>query len=87
LTSTDFIHFIKIFNLYDKFTACSTSVLLVVSHVLSVGLSLYIGWQWLNFFISAVFRHFVGQALRNVCYSGVSGRHFLNKIAILRTFS
>jgi len=26
----------------------------------------YIGWQWRNFFISAVFRHFVGQALRNV---------------------
>jgi len=24
---------------------------------------LYIGWQWRNFFISAVFRHFVGQAL------------------------
>jgi len=47
----------------------------------------YIGWQWRNFFISAVFRHFVGQALRNVCYSDVSRRHFLNKIAIVRTFS
>ena len=40
-----------------------------------------------NFFILAVFRHFVGQALRNVCYSDVSRRHFLNKIAIVRTFS
>ena len=39
---------------------------------------IYIGWQWRNFFISAVFRHFVGQALRNVCYSDVSRRHFLN---------
>jgi len=29
----------------------------------------------------------VGQALRNVCYSDVSRRHFLNKIAIVRTFS
>jgi len=47
----------------------------------------YIGWQWSNFFISTVFRHFVGQALRNVCYSDVSGRHFLNNIAIVRTFS
>jgi len=46
-----------------------------------------IGWQWHNFFISAVLRHFVGQALRNVCYSDVSRRHFLNKVAILRTFS
>jgi len=44
-------------------------------------------WQWLNFFISAVFRHFVGQALRNVCYSDVSRRRFLNEIAIVRTFS
>ena len=47
-------------------------------------------WQWCNFFISAVFRHFVGQALRNVCYSvcysDVSRRHFLNKIAIVWTF-
>jgi len=48
---------------------------------------LYIGWEWRNFFISAVFRHFVGQALRYVCYSDVSRRHFLNKIAIVRTFS
>jgi len=47
----------------------------------------YIGWQWRNFFISAVFRHFVGQALRNVCCSDVSRCHFLNKIAIVRTFS
>jgi len=39
----------------------------------------YIGWQWRNFFISAVLRHFVGQALRNVCCSDVSRRHFLNK--------
>jgi len=31
--------------------------------------------------MSAVFRHFVGQALRNVCYSDISKRHFLNKIA------
>jgi len=38
-------------------------------------------------FISAVFRHFVGKALRNVCYSEVIRRHFLNKIAIVRTFS
>jgi len=44
-------------------------------------------WLWRNFFISAVFRHFVGQALRNVCYSDVSRRHFLNKIATVRTFS
>jgi len=36
---------------------------------------------------SAVFCHFVGQALRNVCYSDVNRRHFLNKIAIVRTFS
>jgi len=48
---------------------------------------LYIWWQWRIFFISVVFRHFVGQALRNVCYSCVSRRHFLNKIAIVRTFS
>jgi len=48
---------------------------------------LYTGWQWRNFFISAVFRHFVGQGLRNVCYSGVSRRHFLNNIAIVPTFS
>jgi len=48
---------------------------------------IYIGWQWRNFFISAVFRHFVGQALLNVCCSDVSRRHFLNKIAIVRTFS
>jgi len=27
------------------------------------------------------------QALRNVCYSDVSRRHFLNKTAIVRTFS
>jgi len=47
---------------------------------------IYIGWQWRNFFISAVFRHFVGHALRNVCCSDVSRRHFLNKIAIVRTF-
>jgi len=47
----------------------------------------YIGWQWRNFFISAVFRHFMGQALRNVCCSDASRRHFLNKIAIVRTFS
>jgi len=47
----------------------------------------YIGWQWRNFFTSAVFRHFVGQALRNVCCSDVSRRHFLNKTAIVRTFS
>jgi len=38
-------------------------------------------------FISAVFRHFVGQALQNVGYSDVSRSHFLNKIAIVRTFS
>jgi len=44
-----------------------------------------IGWQWRNFLIAAVFRHFVGQALRNR-YSDVSRRHFLNKIAIVRTF-
>jgi len=50
-------------------------------------LEVYIGWQWRNFFISAVFRHFVGQALRNVCCSDVSRRYFLNKIAIVRTFS
>ena len=43
---------------------------------------LYIGWQWRNFFKSAAFRHFVGQALRNVCCSDVSRRQFLNKIAI-----
>jgi len=48
---------------------------------------MYIGWQWRNFFISAVFRHFVGQALRNVCCADVSRRHFLNKIAIVLTFS
>jgi len=47
----------------------------------------YIGWQWRNFFISAVFRHFVGKVLRNVCCSDVVRRHFLNKIAIVRTFS
>ena len=47
----------------------------------------YTGWQWRNFFISAVFRHFVGQALRNVWCSDVSRRHFLNKIATVRTFS
>jgi len=44
-------------------------------------------WQWCNFCPSAVFRHFVGQALRNVCYSDVSRRHFLNKTAIVRTIS
>ena len=44
---------------------------------------IYIGWQWRNFFISAVFRYFVGQALRNGCCSDVSRRHFFNKIAIL----
>ena len=44
-------------------------------------------WQWRNFFTSAVFRHFVGQALRNVCYSDDSRRYFLNKIAIVRTCS
>jgi len=47
----------------------------------------YIGWQWRNFYLSAVFRHFMGQALQNVCYSDVRKRHFLNKIAIIRTFS
>jgi len=47
----------------------------------------YIGWQWRNFFTSAVFRHFVGQALRNVCSSDVSRRQFLNKIATVRKFS
>ena len=47
----------------------------------------YIGWQWRNFCISAVFRHIVGQALQNVCCSDVSRRHFLNKMAIVRTFS
>jgi len=31
----------------------------------------YIGWQWRNFFISAVSRHFVGQALRSVCCSDI----------------
>jgi len=41
------------------------------------------GWQWRNFFISAVFRHFVGQALRNVCRSDISRRHFLNEIAMV----
>ena len=47
---------------------------------------LYIGWQWRNFFISAVFRHFGhGKALRNVCCSDISRRHFLNNIAIVRT--
>jgi len=51
------------------------------------GRHLCIGWQWRNFFISAVVRHFVGQALLNVCYSDVSKRHFFNKIAIVRTFS
>jgi len=35
-----------------------------------VDVLLYIGQRWRNFFISAVFCHFVGQALRNVCYSG-----------------
>ena len=49
---------------------------------------LYIGWQWRNIFISAVSaRHFVVQALRNVCCSDISRRHFLNNIAIVRTFS
>ena len=37
---------------------------------------LYIGWQWRNFFISYLcllfFRHFVGQALRNVSYSNIA---------------
>jgi len=47
----------------------------------------YIGWQCRNFFISAVFRHFVEQALWNDCYSDVSRRHFVNKMAIVRTFS
>jgi len=41
---------------------------------------LYIGWPWRNFFISAVFRHSVGQAVRNVCYSDVSRCHFLLSI-------
>jgi len=50
-------------------------------------LPLHIRWQWRNFSISAVFRHFMGQALRNVCCSDVSRRHFLNKIAIVWTFS
>ena len=50
------------------------------------GSCLYIGWQWRNFFISADFRHFVGQALRNVCYSDVSRRHFLNNTAIAHIF-
>jgi len=36
--------------------------------------------------VTAVFVHFVGQALRYVCHSDVSRRHFLNKIAIVRTF-
>jgi len=62
-------------------------------HLAKVVEKLYIGWQWRNIFISAVFRHFVGQALQNVCYSDVylysdvSRRHFLDKIAIIRTFS
>jgi len=50
-------------------------------------LYLYIGWQWRNFFISAVFHHFVGQALQNVSYSDVSRRHFLKKIVIVWTLS
>jgi len=45
-----------------------------------------IGWQWRNFFIWAVFRHFVRQGLRNVCYFDVSRRHFLNKIVIVKNF-
>jgi len=53
----------------------------------SVNYLLYIRWQWRNFFISAVFGYFVEQALQNVCCSDVSRRHFLNKIAIVRTFS
>jgi len=49
--------------------------------------AVYIGCQWRNFFTSAVFRHFVGQTLRNVCHSDASWRHFLNLVAIVRTFS
>ena len=60
-------------------------ILQTVNHCSDV--VLYIGWQWRNFFMSAVFRHFVGQPLWNVCYSDVCRRHFLNMIAIVRTFS
>jgi len=62
----------------------SSSTLMTYS---SSQVCIYIGRQWRNFFISAVFRHFVGQAMRNICYSDVSRRHFLNKIATTRTFS
>jgi len=38
--------------------------------------SLYLGWQWRNFFISYLcqlfFRHFMGQALRHVSYSDIT---------------
>ena len=59
----------------------------VMVHYDGCSSDIYIGWQWRNFFISAVFRHFVGQDLRNVCCADVSRRHFLNKVAIVRTFS
>jgi len=68
--------------------SCWSSGMFLCSHgCQGLATGLYIGWQWSNLFISAVFRHFVGQALRNVCYSDVSRRHFLNKIAMVRTFS
>jgi len=38
--------------------------------------TLYVGWQWRNFFISYLcqlfFRHVVGQALQNVSYLGIT---------------
>jgi len=52
-------------------------------------ISVYIGWEWRNFFISYLcqlfFRHFVRQARRNVCYSDIT---FIDTIIrIIRTFS
>jgi len=40
-----------------------------------------------QFLRMSCFPPFLGQALRNVCCSDVSRRHFFNKIATVRTFS
>jgi len=48
--------------------SCAQSVRIISSEY-----AVYVGCQLRNFFISYLFfRHFVGQALRNVCYSGIT---------------
>jgi len=76
-----FIHCCRLINQHCEPNVQSATGTLEFIHCMSI----YIGWPWRNFFISAVFCHFVGQALQNVCYSDVSRHHFLNKIAIVRT--